>query len=206
MRANGVDQRRAAGDAARMAEATGRALVAQKVDWLEAALGAIHELLAHIGWMAVEPGARRSVPDLSRQANAEFLRVADHVEQFNHAYQSRSGDDHDDAHLLGIVCSHLLDMQVVALDVYLGALSLLPSVSGADLDYLRGVIRTAESVYSSHVSSVRSALECTGSDLVAFEELCWTGPGAAASHEVFMRLSGSEFPEFEARILARAAR
>ena len=202
---NVVDRRRAAGNAAPMAGATGRVLVTQKVDCLEAALGVIHELLDHIGWLAVEPDARRSVPDLSRQTYADFLRVADQVEQFHLAYQPRSPDVPDDALLLGIVCSHLLDMQVVALDTFLGALPLLPFVEGADLDYLRGVIQTAESVYSSHVSFVRSALERTGPDLVAFEEFCWTGPGSAAAHDVFMRLSGIEFPEFEARVLAQAA-
>jgi len=186
-----------------MAGAEDRALVAQKVDWLEAALGVIHEQLVHIGWLALEPDARRSVPDLCRQTYADFQRVAGQVEQFYLAHQPGSEDAQDDVFLLGTTCSHLLDVQVVALDVHLEALSLLPSVEGVDLDYLQGVIRTAQSVFSSHASVVQWALDWTGPYLGVFEESGWTG--LMDAHEVFMRLSGTEFPEFRARILAQVA-
>jgi hypothetical protein len=186
-----------------MADVVDRALVAQKVGRLEAALGGICEQLAHINWLAVEPDARRSVPDLCRQTRADFQRVAGHVERFCLAYQPGGRRTREDARLLGIACSQLLDMQVVALDVHLGALSLLPSVEGDDLEYLRGVIQAAESVFSSHTALVQSALGTTGPDLVQLDELCWTSPGAVAAHQVFLRLSSTEFPEFKVRVLAQ---
>jgi hypothetical protein len=182
-----------------------RARVIERVTWLEGGLRVNSELQFHLRFLAAERDGRAAVHDLYRQAGVELRRVAGHVEQFCFVYQPSNQKIHKDALQLGMACTQLLDMQIVALDLCLGGLSLLRSVDGDDFEYLLGVIRTAESVFSSHVSFVRSVLRCERPELLAFQERYRTGGGAAAPPEEFLSLYRAGFPEFRRRVLMQAS-
>ena len=181
-----------------------RARAIERVTWLEGGLRVNHELQFHLRFLVAERGGQSAVHDLYRQAGTELRHVAGHVEQFCCVYQPSNQRIHKDALQLGMACTQLLDMQIVALDLCLGGLSLLPSVDGDDLEYLLGVIRTAESVFSSHVSFVRSVLRSERSELLAFQERYRTGGGAATPPEEFLSLYRAGFPEFRRRVLMPA--
>ena len=92
---------------------------------------------------------------------------------------------------------------VAALGLLVEALTVAEQVEDDDLRYVDGVLRTARSVYNSHVSLVHSALIFEGQDLVAFAESYETDPGITASRQAFDTLTTTDFPEFRATVTKR---
>jgi len=183
-----------------------RAMVTETVNRFQSSLEVTYELLFKIqDLLATEGEARQAIPDLYRQAQANLERDAGAIEYFRSVYAPGNRKINWDALMLGSTCATLIAIQIVSLNLFLEALSIASLVEGEDLDYLRTVVQSAEMVFSSHVSFVRSALRCTGLDIPAFSEVYRTGPGAAQAHEEFENLYSTEFPAFKARTMAQAA-
>ena len=92
-------------------------------------------------------------------------------------------------------------MEIAALDLFVEALTVADQVDDEQLGFVDGVLRTARSVYNSHVSFLQSALIVHGADLVAFAESYGTDPGIIAARAAFDSLSTTEFPEFRASVM-----
>jgi hypothetical protein len=148
---------------------------------------------------------RRRIPDLCSEAKADLRVKAQDLESFRQRCRPDAPTFDGEALVLATTCAHLLAMEIAALDLFVEALTLAEHVGDDDLEFVDGVLRTARSVYNSHVSLVHSALIFQGPDLVAFAESYGTDPELAASRAAFDSLSTTEFPQFRASVMQRSA-
>jgi hypothetical protein len=153
--------------------------------------------------LAVDGEGRKRVPDLCREARADLRRQEEDLEAFRESCRPDSPTFSGEALTLAATCAPLLATEIAALGLLVEALTVAEQVEDDDLRYVDGVLRTARSVYNSHVSLVHSALIFEGQDLVAFAESYETDPGITASRQAFDTLTTTDFPEFRATVTKR---
>jgi len=185
-----------------MADGSDRSAVLTEVErfhghfmYLNEELNLIAELLA------LEGEGRKRVPDLCREAKADLRKKRRDLEVFRDGCRPDAPRFGGEALVLATTCAELIAMEIAALDLFVEALTVADQVDDEQLGFVDGVLRTARSVYNSHVSFVQSALIVHGADLVAFAESYGTDPGIIASRAAFASLSTTEFPEFRASIM-----
>ena len=154
--------------------------------------------------LAVDGEGRKRIPDLCNEAKADLRRKTEDLESLRDCCRPDSPKFDGDALVLATTCVELLAMEIAALDLFVEALTVAEHAADDDLLVVDGVLKTARSVYNSHVSFVHSALIFQGDDLVAFAESYDTDPDITASREAFDVLTSTEFPQFKASVMTRS--
>jgi hypothetical protein len=196
----------------------GRSAVASEVERFHGSLLSLNgELSLIVQLLALGVEGRERIPELCSSASVDIRVKAEALGEFREKYVRHDDKVDADAALLARACARLVSVEIDALALFAEALivagqvelsvdehvelSNANSVENDDLCYLSSVLRTARTVYNSHVSFVHSALIYQGPDLVAFTEHYDTDSDTAASIEAFDRLKNTEFPRFRARIM-----
>jgi len=189
-----------------MGDASDRSRVLSEVERLQGHFMYLNEELSLIvELLALEGEGRDRVPELCSDAKVDLRKKGEDLDNFREKYLSDSPKADGDALVLASTCAPLIAMEIAALDLFVEALAVAEHVEVDDLPFVDEALRTARSVYNTHVSFVQSALTFQGQDLVAFAEFCNSDPGTSASREAFDQLTNIDLPRFRARVTAHAS-
>jgi hypothetical protein len=161
------------------------------------------ELSMIVELLAREGEGRKRISDLCGEAKVDLRMKAGDLENFREKYRPGSLKFDGEALVLAATCAPLIAMEIAALGLFAEALAVAEHVQDDELEFVDGVLRTARSVYNSHVSFVHSALIFHGPQLVAFAESYNADPSAIATREAFNKLVDAEFPRFRAKVMSR---
>jgi len=185
-----------------MAEVSDRAAVLCEVERFHGHFMYLNEELSLIAeLLAVEGEGRKRIPDLCSEAKADLRKKQADLEVFRDGCRPDAPRVDGDALVLATTCADSIAMEIAALDLFVEALTVAEHVDDEQLGFVDGVLRTARSVYNSHVSFVHSALIFEGQELVAFAESYDTDPVMTASRVAFDTLATTEFPQFRDEVM-----
>jgi len=189
-----------------MGDASDRSRVLSEVERLQGHFMYLNEELSLIvELLALEGEGRDRISELCSDAKVDLRKKGEDLDNFREKYLSNPPKADGDALVLASTCAPLIAMEIAALDLFVEALAVAEHVEVDDLPFVDEALRTARSVYNTHVSFVQSALTFQGQDLVAFAEFCNSDPGTSASREAFDQLTNIDLPRFRARVTAHAS-
>ena len=188
-----------------MAEVSDRSAVLTEVERFHGHFMYLNEELTLIAeLLAAEGEGRKRVPDLCSEAKADLRKTREDLDVFRDGCRPDAPKFDGEALVLATTCAELIAMEIAALDLFVEALTVAEHVDDEQIAFVDGVLRTARSVYNSHVSFVHLALIVQGQDLVAFAKAYGTDPAISASREAFDKLTTTEFPQFRASVMGRS--
>ena len=163
------------------------------------------ELSLIVELLALEGESRDRISGLCTEAKVDLKGKEGDLKHFRDRYGPDSPQVDREASVLAATCAPFIAMEIAALGLFADALTVAEHAADDDRDFVDGVLKTARSVYNSHVSFVHSALMFQGRELAAFAESYDSDPGTSASREEFNILLHSEFPRFKARVMGQSS-
>ena len=161
-----------------------------------------NQLEVLVNLLAREGEEREQIPDAYTHARSDLKAPALGVERMRDAYSPSAQRFHPEVVLRGSMCSGLIGMQVVALDLAINAVSVAPVVVGPDVEYVQNLLSTSWSVYETHQSMIASALRAPAAQLVTISNLYTSDPSGAFAAFISMK---EAFPANKHRILSAIA-